>query len=89
MWAVPNAETCVARWSGCLRDDGVFLAVEGVWNDAGLPPAVLFAVLQAVFENVEYIDLVGHDHLWGGPVSDVRYALVGRNPRKPHDPPSE
>lgn len=81
LWAVSDPEALVARWSAPLTDDGLFVAIEGVWDRAGTPPAEVFAALQAHFERVEYIDLSHEPALWGKEVSDHRYVVVGSHPR--------
>lgn len=85
LWAVPNPNVIVARWSAQLADDGVFIAVEGLWNNAGTTPERCFTALQAQFEQVEYIDLANQSVLWGKQVTDIRYAMVGRNRRSTAD----
>lgn len=82
LWTVPDPSECVARWSGCLEDDGMFVAVEGVWNGAGLAPGDAFSILQGHFEKVEYTDLAAQADLWGKSVNDERYAMVALNPRR-------
>lgn len=81
MWAVPDPEVLVARWSAPLSDDGVFIAIEGVWNQSGTPPEVTFAALERHFQQVVYTDLSAQDALWGKCVTDLRYAIVASNPR--------
>lgn len=81
LWAVPDPGACVARWSTCLTASGVFVAIEGVWNQAGLAPQEMFSILQPLFEHVQYIDLAANNELWGKTVTDERYAIVARRPR--------
>lgn len=83
LWAVADPRALVARWSAPLTDDGVFIAIEGVWARAGTPPESVFAALQPCFERVDYLDLSEESALWGKPVTDHRYAIVGRRPRRP------
>lgn len=81
LWAVPDPEALVARWSAGLTGDGLFVAIEGVWDRAGTPPAEVFSALQMHFKKVEYIDLTDEPALWGKEVTDHRYAVVGSRPR--------
>ncbi len=81
LWAVEDPAAVVARWSAPLADDGVFIAVEGVWANAGTAPAVVFAALEGAFAHVEYIDLSDRSLLWGKAVDDHRYVMVGSKPR--------
>lgn len=86
LWAVPDPEVVIERWSAPLTTDGMFAAIEGVWQSAGTPAEKVFAALQVHFEQVEYTDLSHHSTLWGKEVTDHRYALVGRHPRRTHEP---
>ena len=81
LWAVPDPAVVVARWSAQLADDGVFIAIEGVWNQAGTTPEQAFAALQPHFQQVDYFDLSNESILWGKTVTDHRYAIVGRQYR--------
>jgi len=85
LWAVPDPEVVVARWSAPLGDDGVFIAIEGVWNQAGTTPEQAFSALRPHFQQVEYIDLSDEIILWGKTVTDHRYAIVGRQCRHSAD----
>ena len=82
LWAVPDPDKVIARWSTPLTGDGIFIAIEGVWNQAGITPEAAFAALQPQFEQVEYLDLSDRSVLWGKQVTDIRYAIVGRRPRR-------
>lgn len=81
LWAVEDPAAVVQRWSAPLTEDGVFIAIEGVWGRAGTDAEVVFTTLQTHFQNVEYTDLSAQDVLWGKHVTDHRYAIVGRYPR--------
>ncbi len=82
LWAVPDPESVVARWSAPLGDDGVFVAIEGVWDRAGVAAEVVFSALRVHFEQVDYTDLSAEAILWGNEVTDHRYAVVGSRPRR-------
>jgi SAM-dependent methyltransferase len=81
LWAVHDPEAIVARWSAPLTDNGLFVAIEGVWDRAGIAPAEVFSALQIHFQQVEYIDLTDETTHWGMEVTDHRYAVVGNRPR--------
>lgn len=81
LWAVADPAAVVARWSASLADDGVFVAIEGVWETAGVAAEDVFTALRAHFHEVEYTDLTSESSLWGKEVTDHRYAVVGRRPR--------
>lgn len=82
LWLASDLDAVVARWSAPLAADGVFIAIEGVWGQAGVAAETMFAALRRHFEHVAYRDLSGETPLWGVEVSDQRYAMVGRNPRR-------
>ncbi len=82
LWAVDDLQTVVDRWSATLVDDGVFVAVEGMWNGAGITPEIALSALRSRFERVLYIDLTSESVLWGSAVNDHRYVVVGSRPRQ-------
>lgn len=86
LWAVDDPKALVARWSAPLIADGLFVAIEGVWDRAGIPADEVFSALQMHFQQVEYIDLSDQTALWGKEVVDHRYAVVGRHPRHRQPP---
>ena len=81
LWAVPDPQAVIARWSAGLDGDGTYLAIEGVWDEAGIAPEVVRSALERHFEHVEYTDLTEQAKLWGKDVADHRYAIVGRRRR--------
>ena len=81
LWAFDEPENIVERWSAPLTVDGAFVAVEGVWGNAGIAPDRSISILERYFEQVEYTDLASRSVLWGKDVSDCRYAVVGHGPR--------
>ena len=82
LWAFSDPQTVVERWSAPLTPDGLFIAIEGVWDRSGIPPETTFSALQMHFQHVEYTDLSHQSALWGKDVTDHRYAVVGRRPRR-------
>lgn len=82
LWAVEDPGAVVARWSDPLTGDGMFIAIEGMWNGAGIAPDDLSPMLERHFDQVTYSDLSRESALWGKEVTDHRYALVAKQPRQ-------
>ncbi len=78
LWAVSDPGAVVSRWSAPLADDGIFIAIEGVWNGAGVPADAAVSILESQFRDVVHIDLADRPVLWGKEVDDHRYVVVGR-----------
>jgi SAM-dependent methyltransferase len=77
LWALPDQPAALERWQALLRPGGRMLLVEGSWSTgAGLTAAETEALLRAAGRSPETHALTD-DVLWGGPVSDERYLVVG------------
>ncbi|MBO0892351.1 MAG: class I SAM-dependent methyltransferase, partial [Acidothermales bacterium] len=76
VWALPDPGAALARWVSLLAPAGRLVLVEGRWSTgAGLTGAELVAAVEphaAVVEVRPLPDPV----LWGGPITDERYAVV-------------
>jgi SAM-dependent methyltransferase len=80
LWALPDPAAALARWARLLTADGRLVLVEGSWSTgAGLTTA----------ETVDLVEGAGFaadpralddPAYWGGPITDERYAVVGRRP---------
>lgn len=78
LWAMPDPEAAIARWVGLLAPDGRLVLVEGHWaTGAGLTTAECERIVRTAREDVEVRPLPD-PVLWGKPISDERYLLVGR-----------
>ncbi|GEK21899.1 class I SAM-dependent methyltransferase [Cellulomonas xylanilytica] len=94
VWTLPDPRAALARWVGLLRPAGTLVLVEGRWatgdgdpyvTDApplpwggGVTAAELAATVAPLVSGLR-VELLGDDDaLWGGPVTDERYALVAR-----------
>lgn len=80
LWALPDLDAALARWTALLpAGGGTLLLVEGRWSTgAGLPAATLTDALR---RHRPHVDLVPLDDptLWGQAITDDRYLLVSRS----------
>ncbi|MCA9888582.1 MAG: methyltransferase domain-containing protein, partial [Anaerolineae bacterium] len=76
LWALPQPEKVVKRWRNLLKSDGRLVLIEGYWHtDAGLHASEVLTMLPDGMQATTY-PLSDQPDLWGGPVSDERYAIV-------------
>jgi SAM-dependent methyltransferase len=79
LWALPDPGRALRHWAGLLRPGGRLVLVEGVWGTAapvGIPAERLTGLLAPVAGQVSVERLSGDPLLWGGEVTDERYAVV-------------
>lgn len=77
LWALARPDVAVPRWGALLRPDGRLILVEGTWHTgAGLSAAEANRLVALVCDRVEVTQLPD-PVLWGGPISDERYLVVG------------
>lgn len=76
VWALPDPGAALARWASLLAPGGRLVLVEGRWSTgAGLTSAELVAAVEPYAAVVEVRPLPD-PALWGGPITDERYAVV-------------
>jgi SAM-dependent methyltransferase len=76
LWALPEPAQVLRRWIALLKPGGRLVLVEGYWKtDAGLHAHEIVAALPPTLINVAIQDLSDQPDLWGGAVSDERYAI--------------
>ncbi|MEV5352789.1 class I SAM-dependent methyltransferase [Streptomyces sp. NPDC052693] len=83
LWALPDPARALRHWSGLLRPGGRFVLVEGVWGSAdpvGILAERLTALLAPIAGPVRVERLSDDASLWGGPVTDERYAVLAPVP---------
>lgn len=79
LWVFDDADGVLDRWLELLRPGGRLVLIEGRWSTgAGLTAEECARLVRRHRASVELIDLSNRDALWGGPVTDERYALVSR-----------
>ncbi|MEW2613999.1 class I SAM-dependent methyltransferase [Streptomyces sp. NPDC047880] len=79
LWALPCPGRALRHWYGLLRPGGRLVLVEGVWGSVepvGIPAERLTALLAPIAGRVRVQRLSDDPRLWGGPVTDERYAVV-------------
>ncbi|MFH9063932.1 class I SAM-dependent methyltransferase [Streptomyces coeruleorubidus] len=79
LWALPDPGRALRHWAGLLRPGGRLVLVEGVWGTAGpvgIPAQRLTGHLAPIAGQVRVERLSGDPLLWGGEVTDERYAVV-------------
>ncbi|HEX6446829.1 MAG TPA: methyltransferase domain-containing protein [Streptosporangiales bacterium] len=80
VWALPDPGAALARWVRLLAAGGRLVLVEGRWSTgAGLSSGQLVAAVEPHASVVEVRPLPD-PVLWGGPITDERYAVVARRP---------
>ncbi|MEH0469241.1 class I SAM-dependent methyltransferase [Streptomyces sp. B21-097] len=91
LWTLPDPARVLRHWRGLLRPGGRLVLVEGVWGTVapvGIPADRLTALLAPLADQVRVERLSQDARLWGGPVTDERYAVVAmvRRPDGPLTP---
>lgn len=78
LWALPDPPAVLDRWMRLLDPGGSLVLVEGFWQTgAGLPSDVLLPLVEARTSTATLRHLSDDRALWGRPVSDERYVIVG------------
>lgn len=83
LWTLPDAARVLRHWYGLLRPGGRLVLVEGVWGSVdpvGIPAERLTGLLAPIAGQVRVERLSGDALLWGGEVTDERYAVVAPAP---------
>lgn len=79
LWALPDTARVLRHWRGLLRPGGRLVLIEGVWGTTapvGIPADRLTALLAPLTGDVRLEPLSQDARLWGGAVTDERYAVV-------------
>ncbi|MFF5368466.1 class I SAM-dependent methyltransferase [Streptomyces sp. NPDC013187] len=79
LWALSDPARALRHWRGLLRPGGRLVLVEGVWGSTepvGIPAERLTGLLAPIAGQVRVQRLSDDPLLWGGPVTDERYAVV-------------
>ncbi|MGW5134290.1 class I SAM-dependent methyltransferase [Streptomyces sp. NPDC004135] len=83
LWTLPDPARVLRHWYGLLRPGGRLVLVEGVWGSVdpvGIPAERLTGLLAPIAGRVRVERLSGDALLWGGEVTDERYAVVAPAP---------
>ncbi len=77
LWALLDTDQVLQRWANLLKPEGRFLLIEGFWHTgAGLHANEIVSALPAAMMQITIHDLAAQVELWGGKVTDERYAIV-------------
>ena len=77
LWALPEPAQALQRWADLLTPGGRLLLIEGHWHTgAGLHSHEVLSFLPANLTRVEVHDLSSQPELWGGEITDERYAVT-------------
>ncbi|WP_329408354.1 class I SAM-dependent methyltransferase [Streptomyces sp. NBC_00704] len=79
LWTLPDPARVLRHWRALLRPGGRLVLVEGLWGTVapvGIPADRLTALLAPLSDHVRVEPLSQDVRLWGGPVTDERYAVV-------------
>lgn len=76
LWAFPDPVEALRRWVALLRPEGRLVLVEGSWTTgAGLRATEVAGAAREVGREPT-VHVLDDPALWGGPISDERYAVV-------------
>ncbi|MEU0471386.1 class I SAM-dependent methyltransferase [Streptomyces olivaceus] len=79
LWTLPDPERALRYWRELLRPEGRLVLVEGVWGSVapvGMSADRLTALLGPLAGQTRVERLSDEPALWGGEVTDERYAVV-------------
>lgn len=77
LWALPEPQSVLQRWTRLLKPTGRLLLIEGFWHTgAGLHSEQILQALPALHTHARVQNLSDQPELWGGEVKDERYIVV-------------
>lgn len=77
LWALPEPARVMERWSELLKPGGRLILIEGYWHTGGgLHAGQVVTALPASATLITVEALSSQPQLWGGPVSDERFAVI-------------
>lgn len=79
LWTLPAPDRVLRRWRALLRPGGRLVLIEGVWgtvSPVGIPADQLTGLLAPLSGELRLERLSDEPLLWGGEVTDERYAVV-------------
>jgi hypothetical protein len=81
LWTLPDPATVLRRWIDLLAPGGRLVLIEGFWHTgSGLHAQEVVALLPPGLSAVVIHPLSDHAVLWGGVMTDERYAVVADLP---------
>jgi ubiquinone/menaquinone biosynthesis C-methylase UbiE len=80
LWALPDRADAVGRWIRLLRPGGRLVLIEGEWSTGtGVTSRECEAIVRHHGLEAELTHL-DESLLWGGPIDDERYLVIGSRP---------
>lgn len=80
LWALPEPEQVLQRWTEFLKPNGQLILIEGFWvTGAGFHAQEVIKMLPASFISISNQNLSDNPNFWGGSVTDERYAIIADN----------
>jgi len=77
LWALPEPAQVLQRWVKLLKPGGRLVLIEGYWHTGGgLHAQEIVEMLPVAVSNVTIQQLSDQPVLWGGAVTDERYAVI-------------
>ena len=77
LWALPEPQQVLQRWSELLKQKGRLILIEGFWaTGGGLHADAITEMLPSSFIHSTVENLSGNPNLWGKNVTDERYAII-------------
>ncbi|MFN8490854.1 MAG: class I SAM-dependent methyltransferase [Caldilineaceae bacterium] len=77
LWALPEPAQVLQRWVKLLKPGGRLLLIEGYWHTGGgLHAQEILEMLPIPLSNITVQHLSDQPTLWGGAVTDERYAVI-------------
>ena len=77
LWALPEPDLVLQRWTELLLPGGRLLLIEGYWHTGGgLLAEAVVAALPSAIVNVVVQPLSAQSELWGSAVTDERYLVA-------------
>jgi SAM-dependent methyltransferase len=81
LWALPEPAVALQRWVDHLSPGGRLVLIEGFWHTgSGMHAWEVVELLPASLVNVELKPLSDQSTLWGGKVTDERFAVLAHLP---------
>jgi ubiquinone/menaquinone biosynthesis C-methylase UbiE len=78
LWAMPDPRAALAAWTGLLDGDGRLILIEGAWSTgAGLTANESMRLVEAIRGRGPTLRMLDDPALWGRPIEDERYLIVG------------
>ncbi|WP_313959646.1 methyltransferase domain-containing protein [Arthrobacter sp. U41] len=79
LWALPDPDDALGRWTRLLRTPGTMLLVEGLWGTgAGIASGTCRELVLRHRSRADVVPLTDPS-LWGKEISDERYLVISRS----------